>query len=140
MKKVSILINEDVVYGFKQKESLHKEYEKITQKKIAWHLLPNFLKNENIDYELLFNSISESDIFICDSDNIGCLSQKSIHLCNTIMKEMISKLKKKNPKIKIFFKIFSFTDQKQVETLSKYGEIIEEWLDEKIVKALTDSK
>ncbi len=140
MKKIVIFVHGEIFQTFAERGNLHKQLEKKSGQKLFWQLIPGYLSSQSDNFPFVLEKLKEADIFICDSDNSnlkGKMEELNFEaICFNDLIEALKKIREKNPRLKIFIKNFPYTLKKETERLSFYGEIVNDWLDEKIITDL----
>ncbi len=140
MKKVVIFVHGEVFPEFTENHSLHKKYETVAKKRILWKLINGHLNKDDQNFIKLLRELQNADIFLCDSDNTNLEGEiEDLNFesnCYASLINALGQIKKRNPRLKIFIKIFPYSLKKEIENLSRYGKIIHSWFNEKILYEL----
>ncbi len=142
MKKIVIFIHGEIYPEFTEKNSLHKEFNKAYQGETVWKLISGHLNKNDEDFSQVLEELKNADIFLCDSSNTNLEGEvENLNfdsICHQNLKNALRCIKKKNPQLKIFIKNFCYSQEKEIKSLSKYGEIIDYWQEEKVVSELQE--
>jgi hypothetical protein len=132
MKNVAIFLHGNFNHDFFNGGVIHKIYQQEGKRRINWNLITGSLDLKDSRVKDTLKMLSTAEIFICDSDNNNIFSEDQQNF-DEKLKKFLSRLKEINPSIKIFIKIFTYTGKKEIKTLKKFGEIIENWVDNKVI-------
>ncbi len=140
MKKIVIFLHGEDCPSFAYLGKIHQNYQKLSGQKINWHCISGHLNKDDDNFKKVSKAIAEADIFICDSDNTNVQGQVEKltfdNDCRKKLRQALGEIKRRNPKIKVFIKNFFYVNPDQIESLTKFGQIIEEWVDAKVIEEI----
>lgn len=140
MKKIIIFQHGEFDKNFSYFNQIHKRYQKISQKRIDWEYINGHIDKNNKNFNQLTERFKKANIFICDSDNTNINGQVEDfnfnQNCQNNLLNFFEKIKKINPDLKIFIKKMCYYSDEEIASLSKHGQIINNWVDLKVVEKI----